>query len=236
MQKTKAKRRSHWLVHSLLFAFLWAISEVIMGRISNAFTETPFFLNLTYDQMAIVLVLWVDIVGGMIQVQLVERMLKKSMRGWLVITLIGNLITLILAHQINNNPTLPTTTTNILVQLVYFVPVLALQTAWLARRVYKPWLWGSSILVLSMGFNRLYETTPRLMHSPAATVLGLLSSMLAAGIMYFLWSHPRDTEKAKVDFATAENVDEDRIERLEERDSNNPLWEVGDHPTLQSEA
>jgi hypothetical protein len=60
--------------------------------------------------------------------------------------------------------------------------------------------------------------------------------MLMAGIMCFLWSHPRNTEKAKVDFAADEHTEETRIERLQELDSNNPLWEVGDYPTLRSEA
>jgi hypothetical protein len=236
MQKTKAKRSSHWLIRWLPFAILWAISGVIMSAISNAFTETSLFNSFTYQQMGTFLVLWVDIAGGMIQLQLVERLLKRSMRGWLFFTLVGNLITLFLANQIYINiAVIPASTMKGLIPLVYLAPPLILQTIWLARRVQKPWLWGTSTVLMSLGFNRLYEVSPRLAYSPVATILSLLSGFIVASVMYTLWAHPKDTEKAKVDFAVDSQADE-RLARLQERDRSKPLWEEGDHPTLQSES
>lgn len=234
MEKTKAKRGTHWLARRLPFALLWAFSAAIMSALSNAFTATRFFNSLTMHQMALFLVLWVDIAGGLVQVQLIERLVKRSMRGWLVYTLIGNFITLFFANLIITSTTIPYDTMHALIPLVYLAPPLLLQTVWLWRRVYTPWLWASAAVIMSLGFNALYVFLPRLAVSLISQVLGLISGLIMGVIMHYLWAHPKDTEKAKIDFAS--DKDEERIERLQKREQANPLWNMGDEQAMQSEA
>lgn len=235
IQKTKEKRGvSSWLHRRIPFALLWALAMAIIAALSRTITDSAFFKSLSYQQMAIVLVLWTDIVGGMLQVQLIERFLKRSMRGWLVVTLVGNLITLFVANLITTNRAIPANVVSGLIPIVYLVPPLLLQTIWLARRVEKPWLWGASTFILSIGFNKLYERMPYLNYSPIAPVLGFLSAFIVGIIMHYLWSHPRDSEKAKHDLTADGQSDEfARLERLQELENSSPLWEAGDHPTLQ---
>jgi len=69
-------------------------------------------------------------------------------------------------------------------------------------------------------------------------LLTVLEILIEGTVMHTLLSHPKDTEKAKSDHAADEhsNVHHERLERLQERERSNPLWDTGDEQTLQSEA
>ena len=69
-------------------------------------------------------------------------------------------------------------------------------------------------------------------------LLTVLENLIEGAVMHTLLSHPKDTEKAKIDQAADEqsNAHHERLERLQERDTSNSLWDVGDEQTLQSEA
>jgi hypothetical protein len=242
VQKIKEKRSQHLLVRRLPFAIVWALSGMMIGTIANIFMATELARNLTIQQAVMTGVLWSSIVGGLVYIVLIERLLKHSMRGWLVYSLMGSAITLFFSNILTSRPIAEPDIFLILMAIVHLVPPLLLQTLWLRQRVQKAWLWMMTVLMTATVSNMVYTALPELGRSPVSPlglVLGLIFGLITGSVMHYLWSHPKDTEKAKVDFATDDNTnrDHERLARLQDREHehHNPLWDVGDDQALQSE-
>jgi drug/metabolite transporter (DMT)-like permease len=241
VQKTKEKRSSHNLARRLPFVIVWALSGMMVGTVANIFMATELARNLTIQQAVMTGVLWSSIVGGLVYIVLIERLLKHSMRGWLVYSLIGSAITLFFSNILTSRPIAEPDIFLVLMAIVHLVPPLLLQTLWLRQRVQKAGLWMMTVLMTATVSNIFYTALPELGRSPIsppALVLGLIFGLITGSVMHYLWSHPKADEKAKVDFATDEdsNRNYERLARLQERDRSNPLWEISDDQALQSEA
>jgi hypothetical protein len=77
---------------------------------------------------------------------------------------------------------------------------------------------------------------PALFDSAFIWLPTILEMLIEGAVIHTLLSHPKDIQKAKVDFAADNNSDEARLERLQDRERSNPLWDTDGEQTLQSEA
>ena len=237
MQKPKAKR-THWLARRLPFAVLWALAGIVVATLTNAFLATRPSEYLTPQQITFLISLWNVVAVALIRIQLVERLLKRSMRGWLVYTLIATTISLFGLNLIVGQRTTDSQLTRLLGSFMYLLPNLILQTVWFWPRVHKAWLLPLISIIFALGFHGLYSASPASIESPWVQGLGVLSSVIMGAVIHYLWSHPKDAEKTKVDFAADEDSDSDneRLSRLQEQERHTPLWDIGDDQALQSEA
>ena len=235
MQKTKPKRGLNRLTQGVIFAILWAVIVAIFSALLKSLTETPAFVNLTLLQITLILTLWPNIIRGWVQVQLIERLLKRSMRGWLIYTLAGSLITLVITNLLYTVPDWAARLPETIKLSVYLLPEL-LQFIWLWKHVKKAWLWPLFTVITYLGLNHLYMNSPWFAASPVLPMLVPLFNFIEGGIMYYLVTHPKNAEKTKVEFAADEQSEHERLQRLQEDESHGPLWDIGDDQTLQSEA
>lgn len=237
MQKTKAKRDILPSRRRLPFVVMSVVIAIISMLIEAAFAGTNPLTYLTFQQVQIA-VFSLRLIPVLLQVVLIERFLKQSMRGWLVYTAIGTLITLILLSRTSGYP--QQIEMIILVGfLTVFGPMTILQTIWLSRRYNRAVLWPIFILLSAY-------IAPKFLRDMSAsgvmynTIFPLIAAAVQAFVFYSLLSHPRDTEKAKIDHATDHDASQqhDHLERLQdrEREQRNPLWNTGDEQALQSEA
>ena len=118
------------------------------------------------------------------------------------------------------------------------MPLLAstaiFQTIWLWRRSNKAWLWP---LLSGNSAFALYVLLPISLRSRALNLsMPIALALLSGFVMHYILTHAKDTEKAKIVFDADDQSDDDRAERLQERDTRNPLWDVGDDQALQRDA
>jgi hypothetical protein len=238
MQKTKIKHDAPLSGRRAPFVVMSVVIAIIGMAIQSAFLATNPHRYLPFQQVQIA-VFTIGLFPVLLQVLLIERFLKRSMRGWLVSTTIGTLITLLLLSTFTNWSDDSDT-----IQIVGFVtsfgPTIALQTFWLWRRFKKAWLWP--LFIIFVEYNATGFLIRFGVNSVTQTIFGVLPIVTAAVqalILYYLLSHPRDTQKAKVDFATSHQSDEhERLEHLQdhERKQHKTLWDSADEQALQSEA
>ena len=192
----------------LSYAIAWSGTSILINllfRLLHLSMKKTHALGFTISTLFIAIV----------QIYLVERLFKNSMRRWLWYTMIGILITLPLYR---NDPEWPTTMTIFLSPLF---PVTLAQTVWLWRRVRRAWLWplasiaGKVLAIISLYFTPLIGS--RFDSSGAHLLMSLPYGLVQGLMLHYLWSHPKQTEKAKVDFDMADqsNREHDRIERLQ---------------------
>jgi hypothetical protein len=246
MQKTK---RSRWRTQMLPFVLVWGISIAIASLASGQLMRIFLFPLLTPEGAGIASNFIPVILTGVIQVFLVERLLKRSMRGWMLFTAVSGLVTLFLIHVVAKSYLStqgPYSNFSIdLFMLVnyiaFYAPAPVIQFFWLRPRVKQAWLWPvSGILLMVMFSLRGFLSRDYSSEFLEAMVRFLSYSVIQASLMHYLWSRPRDAEKARVNFATSEqsSADLERMERLQtaEHERSNPLWGTSDEQALQSEA
>jgi hypothetical protein len=189
----------------------------------------------------------VTLVVAFVQVQLVERLLKRSMRGWMLFTIAGLVTTWALTFFFQQpfvfeSPILLSFyeqigvyTSTILNVFISTVPTALFQAIWLRRQVRdtrEAWLWPLLLITLSaitQGLqmyiisNRPYDT------DNTATILNIMSLVMtliygvSTGlVMHSLISHPRETQKAKVDDVDTNLVYSSRTARLQESEQTVP--------------
>jgi hypothetical protein len=234
MQKSKLKRGTRLSGRKWPFIVMSVPIFMLGNVIEAAFVSTQPMQYLSFDQVQIA-VLALRLIPTLLQVLLIERFLKQSMRGWLVTTTIGTFITLFILTQSSSFP--QQIEMVILVGfLTVFGPRTILQTLWLWRRFKQAWLWP--IFMLLSGYVVPEALRVMSAHGNLFSIYGLVLAVIEALLLYHLLSHPKDAEKSKIDQAADEhsNAHHERLERLQERDTSNPLWDIGDDQTLQSEA
>jgi hypothetical protein len=241
MQKSKIKRDLPPSGRRLPFVMMSMLIAVFAILMESGFSATKPYSYLTRQQVEIA-VFVMRLFPTLLQVVLIERLLKCSMRGWLVSTAIAAFVTLIiLGTAMNWSDNLG------IIQLVgtltVFAPVMVFQTFWLWRRFYKAWYWPLIIVLAQYIVPSILVSFGRSSTIGSIfTVLPLMIAAVEASVLYHILSHPKDTEKAKVDAAAhhdahANHLEQfERLERLQKREHETPLWDDSDHPALQSEA
>lgn len=241
MGKTKAKRDIQIHIQILPFAIIWALSTVITGYIASTFMRIFLYPLLTSELAGAASNFVPILVTGMVQVVLVERLLKRSMGKWMLYTTVSGLATLFLIHGVARSMIYSQNFNSdfyMLVNLIaYYVPASILQYVWLRRRVNRAWLWPFASILFTLAFSLRGLLSSDYTSSFFTAMVQFLSySIIQASLMYSLWQHPKDTEKAKIDFAADDQSDEMRLTRLQEQERHNPLWDLGNNQALQSEA
>jgi hypothetical protein len=192
---------------------------------------------LTRDQDLIAQVV-LGFIPPLLQVIMIEKLFKRSMRGFLVYSMIGYSIMLV---GFLRNWSTNFEVTILAVTLASLVPSL-MQTVWLWRRVQKPWLWFATALVIA-GVERLiysrvsYPITPQIASLAFSLAVTLGFSLVYGTIMHYLLSHPKDVEKPKIRAIEDDSAsDQARLARLEETDERALPWIEGPAKGAQQEA
>lgn len=223
MRKEKAKHGSFWQMGTLPFVALWAGSYAAswlgLWLLLSALASAPFIDN---DLIPFIAIAFISLVPALIQVQLVERLLKHRMRGWMLYALAGTLLTLITFTDSS-----PGSSRFALTMMSLFLPVALAQAVWLWRRVHAAWLWPLATVAAGLAFS-----VPLRSAEDSSTVIfilsGLLYGLVQGGIMRYLWLQPRETEKAKIQAAQTTQPIEDRSARLQDTTDTPAPWLSGD--------
>jgi hypothetical protein len=238
MPKTKAKQSPVGQSRRFVYVLVWAVGAAVMGWLTYALTPALSYLQdqsrWTFEQFSLVSLLVGTLLVWSIPVLATERLLKRSMRNWLVYTLLGTLTLMLWSDLFPWNSRLPLVT--FLSSLAHLsVPVF--QMAWLWRRVNKAWLWPVSHILMGQ-VMRLFPPFAGPLSSPLAIVAALPQMLVYASVMCYLWTQAKEPEKAKVNVASAKSTqsDESRIQRLQEADEHFPPWDYGEINALHNEA
>lgn len=234
MRKEKLKNDSSWRAGMLPFVGLWASTYAIAWFGVLYFIELlddlGDFSRQEIDNFAIAFIM---IVASLLQVQVVERLLKKSMRGWMLVTLLGTLITFFTFRDssLSGSDQL----TMLITSLSLLVPVPLVQTAWLWRRVKSAWLWPLASLMAAIAF-----IVPLRSGSGAGELVlfsAALYGLIQGGIMRYLWTQEKEDEKAKVDFDIDQHASHDeRASRVQEVGAPPVTWHTRDEAAAQHKA
>lgn len=212
------KQKRHSALRQISFVLVWSISLAAVGFLARVFTTSILAPLLPTDQTLLLSRLISLLIPALLQVQLVERLLKRPMRGWMLYTLPGILITILLMELVRFFLPAPVARFDpylLLSTLAFIVPAPVLQGLWLRQRVHKAWLWPTAALLTALVFSAFPSdgSNPHLLW----LILTLLYGVIQGTVMHALWQHPKDIEKAKVDFDVADDTaaDQHRIERLQ---------------------
>jgi hypothetical protein len=267
MDKPKRNNDMFLRGRTVTFTILWTASYLVACLISFFLVSivgaiVPIWFRPWIPRYPVLLISLMMTLPALLHVQIIERVFKQSMRGWLLYSLLGAMLTTLLLLGLN--PGSGWSLTSILYDApIYFLGGTFVQTAWLWQRVtstrrlplfggqalgFAPdqklplkaaWLWPI-VGVLSLIASFKHPFLLRLMPGTESYfVLWLAIYSLGQGaVMHYLLSRHQDTEKAKVDFATDEDSYHDyvHLERLQEADSSTPLWDTGNDQALQNEA
>jgi L-lactate permease len=228
MRKTKPKNDSLWQIGTIPFVALWAATYAVAWLgIWAVFEWIESLRELSSQQTNLIGISFVSIVPAVLQVVVVERLLKKSMRGWIPASLLGTIMTALLFNDGDGNDA-----RMLLMIFSLFVPLALAQMVWLWRRVESAWLWLLASVVAGIVFS-----LP--MREADGSTLGIVMSGLLYGIvqgviMRYLWMRPRETAKIKHEFAEDENSTQARLGRLQETDETAVSWAYADDAARQS--
>jgi hypothetical protein len=219
MKKQKRKNGQFLQGKSYPFILLWGMSYILAFAVSYLATQWAESVVLgNYDwtpRIALLFIFLLMSLPAVLQVQNIERIFKRSMQGWMTYHLVA--ATLTTTALLIFNPGTWWSVNNLLFNMpVYLVMSALAQTLWLWGRVRFAWLWLPISLFTSLGPGFAFQTTP--INGNINAFLLVLHSLVQGGLMYFLLTHPKETEKAKNDFDTDEDDDE-RLQRLQEQDN-----------------
>ena len=231
MRKTKLKNDSFWQAGTLPFVALWAGSYAAAWMGVLPFIEwiedISDFSPQIVSNIAIAFILFLT---ALLHVQIVERLLKHSMRRWMLYSIVGMLITFFTFRDSSMSGT--DHTAMLVTSLSLLVPMPLIQTVWLWRRVKAAWLWPLASVVAAMVFVLPLRGGGG--GDGLVILAALLHGIVQGGIMRYLWAQPKDTDKAKVDFA--ENQEMQHTEHLQEIERSNPVWDTDDDQVMQKNA
>jgi hypothetical protein len=213
----KLKNEQHRM-RTLPFLLLWTIGHggawllaiLLYGLVSNLW-RIDSIADALYVAFA------PGIVTILTQILLVERGLKKSMRGWLPVSLAGLLVSAF-AYYVYENQILSSDASIQMIVLSLLLPVALAQSIWLYRRVKSAWLWAVAaavsalVFVIPLGFIQENGIVQFVMF----TLAGILQGIVTGSTMRHLWTMER--EKAKHESVQTGQTDEARLERLQESD------------------
>jgi hypothetical protein len=245
----KLKRDSQGRVGQGLFLAVWiggiAITQWISGQVflwlfslmTGSLIEkvNPLFL---INSLGILVIAFA-------QVQMVERLLKRSMRGWTLYTIAGVVTTWVLYFFFQLPFFLESLTSwysqwgfyasTILNVFISTVPTALFQTLWLRRYTQDPrdaWMWPLVIVIISAVSQglQMYVISNGYTLSSTSNVLPimnlvtlLLYSVTTGLIMHTLISHPKAVQKAKTSLSDEGDMAyPSRVTRLQEAENAGP--------------
>lgn len=233
----KPKRDLRGTIRLLPFVLIWTLSLAAIGLLARAFTSivlAPLLPSLQTTSIALLLGI---ILPGLVQVQIVERLLKRPMRGWMLYTLPGAFITLLLvnAARIVLSGAEGIDLYILLSVLAFIVPTPIIQAFWLRQHVRRAWLWPLTAILTSLAFAAFPSngTNSHLLW----LILTLIYGLIQSSVMHTVWIQTDDAEKVKLDFDSNEqsSLDQTRIERLQTTEHHRALasWISSDEPTAE---
>lgn len=195
----------------LAYAVAWGGCALLISILFRLF-------HLTMKQTHAIGFALISLFIALVQIQLVERLYRQSMRGWLLATFIGVLATL---PFYRNDPEWPSTMTIFITPLI---PIALAQTVWLSRRVHWVWLWLWPMASVMSLFASLFAVTilsdvlPFLLpySNGADFVMGLTYGLIQGLTFSYLWTKAAHTEKAKNVSSIDETADVQRFQHLED--------------------
>jgi hypothetical protein len=218
-------------INNILFLLLWiaghAASWMLAIGVNQLLISQRIYIR---DQLLLVMLmaLGTGIPTALVQLLLIERGLKKTMRGWLPVSIIGWTLSGLVFHwmwtHMSDIYTLaPDQFINFLPRLFFlplFVPVALLQWMWLQRKVKSAGLWVLSAFAASLLFTMVrgphyfggWYTTRGPMEYVLIAAAALLYSGATGGTMLYLWNQQR--EKSKNEAAQAQQLELNDAERL----------------------
>jgi hypothetical protein len=186
-------------------------------------------------------------IRAFIEVQVVERLLKRSMRGWTLYTITGFVTTVVLCFilltpfqgdrlwdifQRTLRSDVRLVVNSLVVAFLPELPTLAFQTVWLRRHVKQPWLWlivGVALMLMLAGLLLAADSLLRSdqnAFSNIQSLLILLTWIVSGLAMYHMMTQPKETIKAKHEVAEDESLAEGRIHRLKAEEAARPWTEA----------
>lgn len=219
-------------LNNLQFLILWLLGHIVswalaLGANRFLFSSGIYIHNLLI--MALLMALGPGIPISIIQVMLVERGLKKSMRGWLPVSLIGWVLSGIAFYALWDDIALNMFSS--VVQRLYFIPlflpVAVLQYFWLRRQSRHAALWVLSTVTGAVLFSM---TGDRLSYSFGVTryVLAAIAAILygAATGATMLYLSMNRTGKVKHSEDYRESVEGEERARLARLSESTPDSEL----------
>lgn len=232
----KPKRDLRGTIELLPFVLIWTLSLAAIGLLARAFTSI-ILAPLPSSQTTSIALLLGIILPGLVQVQLVQRLLKRPMRGWMLYTLPGALITLLMVSAARLViPGAERIDLYILLSvLAFIVPTPIIQAFWLRQYVRRAWLWPLTAILTSLAFAAFPSdgTNSHLLW----LILTLIYGLIQGSSMHTMWSQTSDVEKVKLDFDSdaQSDLEQTRIERLQTTEHHRALaaWIPSDEPTAE---
>jgi hypothetical protein len=222
---------------NLLFLVLWIAghiaSWILAVGVNKLMSSQGIFIH--GDLLLIMLMaLGTGIPTSIVQLLLVERGLKKAMRGWLPVSIIGWVLSGLAFYwtwdHVRDFLFLGSEWINALLPrllfLPLFVPVALLQWVWLRRKAKSASLWmlsaltGSLLFAMSRGSIPFYFGGWSYLGYALLAGAALLYSGVTGATMLYLWTQSH--EKAKNEAAQAEQSaadDAGRLERLTDKEA-----------------
>ena len=212
MRKEKSKNDMFWQAGTLPFVALWAGSYAAVWMALWAVLEANVIRGLSNEQTNIFAISFITLGAALLQVQVVERLLKHSMRGWMLYTIVGTLLTFLTFHDLSGSDA-----RMILTKLSLLVPAPLIQTVWLWRRVKAACLWPLASVAAAMVFVLPLRSEYSGSSQTLLVIAALLYGLIQGGVMRYLWLQPKETvtEKAKFDIGTDRYTDQARTQRLQ---------------------
>lgn len=241
---TKAKKFQAPHLTSTAFMGLWIgghvgawVLAVLVNRILTMFgiyIQSDFLLGL-------LMALGTGIPTAIVQVLLVERGLRRSMRGWLPISSFGWTLSGIAFYLTWLNIPLAQDLFNLtngellqrLLFLPFFLPVAIVQYAWLRRKVKQAWLWlvaaASGALLFGLPnswalVTNSYDTLVML-SLLATAIAALLYSGVTGAIMLHLQTQPSAESASALAASDAQTVQLERLSATTDQAEPPPLAE-----------
>jgi hypothetical protein len=174
------------------------------------------------------------LLAAIAQGQVVERVLKHSMRGWTLYSIYGLLLTFA-ANEAVHRVVLPATVNfadslrQLFILMAVLLPVPLFQSLWLKKYVQSAWQW-SLVTLIAAWVVALHQAGG----NDFLFIAMMLHGFVQGATMRYLWTQPRYTEKAKVDFDVDNQASVDnRAAHLQTSESPPVTWHTRDEQAAQ---
>lgn len=236
---------------ALPFLMLWIVGHIGAWMLAVGANKFLTWLQIYIQddfQFVMLMALGTGIPTALVQMVMVERGLRKSMRGWLPVSMLGWGLSGLAFYSLwmQTRDILFVIASDVTREFFarfffvpFFVPVAIVQWLWLRRKVKSASLWMlaafTSALLFSLSRSDIPYTFTSWWYVGYAALAGaaLFYSAVTGATMLYLWTQP--SQKAKNESAQTQTSDEDkRVARLSEGNGTDTLG--SEHQTQAREA
>lgn len=232
-------------INNVLFLVLWIAGHAGAWVLALGINKLLSWLGIyIYSELTLgmLMALGTGIPTAIVQLFLVERGLKKSMRGWLPVSIAGWAVSGLAFFLVFSNmralyDIFPGVLYFLIPRLMFlplFVPVAVMQWLWLRRKVKAAGLWIMAALAGALLFavpngGYIYGTySLDLMEYVLAATAALLYSGSTGATMLYLWTQQRDqTRKSAALAQQSDATAAQRLERLHDVSDDGSVPEIG---------